>query len=157
MLMLTHHNSMQPGDRIDAALKRFLTKCRFEDGTGCVVWTGATKASRNGEGRTGSFSFEGKNWVARRWAAKFIHGLDISNGREAMTTCRNDLCVRHLIAEFPVINTRQHWLLVRLGYGDDEPEDHKRERLAREEAEARAAIPPEERTIPDWFKDYANG
>ena len=139
---------------IDAARHRFLTKCRFDPALGCVLWAGSIKKSRCGEGRTGTFWFEGRNWYARRWAAKFIHGLDISDGREAMTLCRNDLCVRHLMTDFPVINTRQHWLLVNLGYGDDEPEDHKRERLAREEAEARAAIPAEERGIPDWFEAY---
>lgn len=136
-----------------SALERFATKLRFVPETGCLIWTAATHPIHAGESRTGIFKFEGKRWMARRWAAKFIMREDIDH-KEVFTTCGDDLCVRHLRVDYPIINTRQHWLLVTLGYGDDEPDDHKSERLARERAVARAAIPEHQRTVPGWFEPY---
>lgn len=135
------------------ALDRFAAKLAFAPETGCLLWTAAARPTRCGEGKTGIFKFQGKVWMARRWAAKFIYGHLIEH-KEVFTTCGNDLCVRHIRVDYPIINTRQHWLLVNLGYGDDESEDHKRDRLARERREALESIRPEDRGLPEWYREW---
>lgn len=83
-------------------LERFLSFCRFEPTTGCVVWVGGTTMGRGHHVPYGAFWFEGKSWYAHRWSAKFIHGLDVDGLQvdhccpiESCTT-PNTLCVEHV-------------------------------------------------------------
>ena len=85
---------------IAAALVRFRSKCRFEPETGCVVWTGGKSKGRGHHVPYGVFWFDNARWFAHRWAAKFIHGLDI-DGLQVDHCCPvpikpNTLCVEHL-------------------------------------------------------------
>jgi hypothetical protein len=111
--------------------------------TGCVVWTGATSHARAGEKRHGAFWYEGKRWPAHRWAAQFIHGLGVTPEKEVRHTCRDTLCVQHVACEAPTGNTRQHWLLVSLGYGEDPDPD-----------EPEPDIPFDVHEPPDWLRPY---
>ena len=83
-------------------LDRFREKCRFEPETGCVVWAGGKTKGRGHNVDYGSFWFEGRRWFAHRWAAKFVHGLDL-DGFQIDHCCDtlpvpNTLCVQHLQA-----------------------------------------------------------
>lgn len=137
-----------------SALARFVAKCRYDPATGCVVWVGGTSGSRDGDTRTGAFWYEGARWSARRWAAKFIHGLSIAGGNEVGAACGNPLCVQHvhLIGQVNG-NTRQYYVLRRLGYEDaGEPdrrtqEELRQERVAELAAAGRAPDPP-----PSWLE-----
>lgn len=86
--------------KVLSPLERFLSYCRFEPETGCVLWTGGTTCGRGNHIPYGSFWFEGRRWFAHRWAAKHIHGLDIDNFH--VDHCcpnipiPNTLCVAHL-------------------------------------------------------------
>lgn len=93
---------------VERALIRFRSFCRFEPETGCVVWTGGTSAGRGHHVRYGVFWFAGRRWFAHRWAAKFIHGLEIED-HDVDHCCDtiphpNTLCVQHLGAETPARN-----------------------------------------------------
>ncbi len=82
------------------ALERFKSKCRFEPETGCVVWVGGQTAGRGHNIPYGSFWADGRRWFAHRWAAKFIHGLEIE-GLQVDHCCPNiplpnTLCVEHV-------------------------------------------------------------
>lgn len=81
----------------DKALPRFKAKCEFKPHSGCVLWKGGTAASRNGTERTGVFWYRGKKVHARRWAAEYIHEIDVL-GKEVNVTCDEPLCVQHLTA-----------------------------------------------------------
>lgn len=100
----------------DSALRRFADKCSFDAITGCVIWTGGTTDTRGGTERAGAFKFEGKRWAAHRWAAKYIHGLDI-DGKKVHQTCGNSLCQQHLTATGIGSETdeRYYWVLVAVG------------------------------------------
>jgi hypothetical protein len=85
---------------IATALKRFRKFCAFEPHTGCVVWIGGTTSGRGHNVPYGSFWFNGQRWFAHRWAAKFIHGLEI-DGHQVDHKCPhidmpNTLCVEHV-------------------------------------------------------------
>lgn len=94
------------------AFERFLRYCKFDPGTGCVVWTGGTTAGRGHSARYGAFWFEGRRWFVHRWAAKYIHGLDIDGVQVGhcchdyvpSLTAPNSLCIEHLEAQTPEIN-----------------------------------------------------
>lgn len=87
-----------PGGRPKGdALARFAAKCRFDPVTGCVEWTGGTTSGKGSVCEYGSFWFEGRRWFAHRWAARFIHGLEI-DGLDVDHECRNRLCQQHLQA-----------------------------------------------------------
>lgn len=136
------------------ALDRFAAKCRFEPETGCIIWTGGTCPCNAGRERMGVFKYEGKRWPARRWAARFIYGQSIDHGNETMVTCGEPLCVRHVKADAPYGNTRQHWLLVNLGYDEGGSDEERAAMEQRRRQALRDAIPLEERTLPDWFRPY---
>lgn len=81
-------------------LQRFVSFCRFEPETGCVVWTGGKTKGRGHNVDYPSFWFNGKRWFGHRWAAKFIHGQDI-DGFHTDHCCPhrplpNTLCVEHV-------------------------------------------------------------
>lgn len=98
------------------ALRRFASKCRHDAATGCVIWTGGTTTGRGGNARVGAFKFEGKRWAAHRWAAKYIHGLEIE-GASVSQTCGDPLCQQHISAS-PIpseTDFRYHWVLVSVG------------------------------------------
>ncbi len=87
-------------------MDRFLTFCEFDPATGCVLWTGGRTQGRGHNVPYGSFWFEGRRWFAHRWAAKYIHGLDIED-KQVDHCCSeyavgvehpNTLCVQHLQA-----------------------------------------------------------
>lgn len=123
------------------ALARFASKCAFDPATGCVMWIGTTT---HGHGRNepyGYFWFEGKMWLAHRWAAHFIHGFDIE-GLEVDHCCPcgpSTLCVQHLAGETGEANralrhertprpaagqsneTRRYWLFVEIGIEQHRP------------------------------------
>lgn len=84
----------------EVALSRFRRYCRHEPETGCVVWTGGQTKGRGHHVPYGAFWFAGRRWFAHRWAAKFIHGLDIHEMQTdhccPNTPRPNTLCVEHL-------------------------------------------------------------
>lgn len=93
---------------VKSALERFLEKCQFDPTTGCVLWIGGTTAGRGKSAPYGSFKDGKRRWFAHRWAAKFIHGLEI-DGRQVDHCCPpnragwepllpNTLCVHHVQA-----------------------------------------------------------
>lgn len=90
---------------VEAALLRFRAKCRFEPETGCVVWTGGVTMGRGHHAPYPSFWFDGRRWFGHRWAAKFVHGLDIDS-YQVDHCCPhvpkpNTLCVEHVQALTP--------------------------------------------------------
>lgn len=126
------------------ALKRFLSKCAFDPTTGCVNWVGGKTRGRGKTSRYGSFWFEGKRWTAHRWAARFIHGLEI-DGLEVDHVCGNTLCVHHLQAVPGQVNREWYWIRVQVGL-IEEPD------LPGPES---AGIPWYE--PPDWFVKASRG
>jgi hypothetical protein len=81
-------------------MERFLSKCRFDAGTGCVIWTGGQTSGRGHSAPYGSFWFEGRRRFAHRWACRFIHGHMI-DGLQVEHYCPNrahpnTLCVEHV-------------------------------------------------------------
>lgn len=117
------------------ALERFAQKCAFDPTTGCVMWIGGQTSGHGHNQPYGAFWFEGRRWFAHRWAAAFIHGLDIFNQQvDHCCPCGpSTLCVQHVrvttleenrrlqaerkdhrCAQNPL--TRQHWLLIAKGY-----------------------------------------
>jgi hypothetical protein len=102
---------------VTEALDRFRTKCRFDPGTGCVIWTGGTSSARDGTERTGVFWDRGRKVSARRWAAEHIHGLDLM-GKEATVTCHNPLCVEHVATAQRAYPHRQFYVMRDLGYAE---------------------------------------
>lgn len=121
------------------AYARFREKCRFEPETGCVIWVGGTTQGRGHHVPYGAFWFERRRWFAHRWAAKYIHGLDIE-GMQVDHCCPNipkpnTLCVQHLQAVTAKTNrelqTRRTFIYLQVGiiqyhelYGEDlDPEE----------------------------------
>lgn len=109
-------------------MARFLAKCLFEPHTGCVVWIGGKSWGRGKNIRYGTFSYEGKPWLAHRWAAKHIHGFDI-DGLQVDHCCPNipipnTLCVAHLRPETGERNRhlqterRRHFVHLQVGLLD---------------------------------------
>jgi hypothetical protein len=116
-------------------LERFAKKCAFDPVTGCVMWIGTTTHGKGRNEPYGYFWFEGKMWLAHRWAAVHIHGFDIE-GLDVDHCCPcgpSTLCVEHLAGETGERNrelrherqsrpvaaqspeTRRYWLFVSLG------------------------------------------
>lgn len=99
------------------ALTRFLEKCVHDPVTGCVLWIGGTTCGRGKTRKYGSFSYQGIRWYAHRWAAKFIHGLDIE-GMDVDHKCGNTLCQFHLQATTKDVNGAYYWIRVQVGIID---------------------------------------
>lgn len=110
-MRVRHDNGTFALGRNGSALDRFLRNCRFDAGTGCVLWTGGTTAGRGHSARYGAFWFEGARWAAHRWAAKFIHKFNI-DGLQVSHCCEdhshliapNTLCVQHVGPETAAVN-----------------------------------------------------
>ena len=109
------------------ALERFVAKCAFDAGTGCVRWTGGQTQGRGHSAPYGSFWYEGRRWFAHRWAARFIHGLDI-DGLQVDHCCPRELvahpdtlCVQHLQAIPAADNRELQWLRVQVGIDEPPP------------------------------------
>lgn len=88
--------------RLLTPLERFRQFCRFQPETGCVVWVGGTTKGRGHHIPYPAFWFEGRRWFGHRWAAKFIHGIDI-DAFHVDHCCPNiplpnTLCVEHVQA-----------------------------------------------------------
>ena len=99
-------------------LDRFRTKCRFDPGTGCVLWIAGTTSGQGNSLRYGSFWFAGRRWFAHRWAAKYIHGLDIYD-KQVDHCCEptpNALCMQHLQAVPAAVNRELQWARVQGGF-----------------------------------------
>lgn len=115
---------MQPCSRrlIEGGLARFATKCRHNAMTGCVEWEGGTTTARGHTARYGAFWFNGSRWLAHRWAAKYIHGLEICE-RVVTQLCSDPLCQQHLISTAIESESalRYRWVRVQVGL-DDLPE-----------------------------------
>lgn len=115
-------------------MERFANKCAFDPATGCVMWVGTTT---HGHGRNepyGYFWFEGKMWLAHRWAAHYVHGFNIDE-LEVDHCCPvgpSTLCVQHIEPKPGEVNralrhertprpaaqaaeTKRFWLFVHLG------------------------------------------
>lgn len=111
-------------------LERFRKYLRFDACTGCVLWTGGTTQGRGHTAPYGSFWFEGRRWFAHRWAAKYIHGIEIE-GLQVDHCCPhtggkpNTLCVEHLQAvtllENVALQQRRHWIHTQVGILPTEP------------------------------------
>lgn len=85
---------------VETAMERFISKCRFEPETGCVIWIGGKTMGRGHHVPYGSFKFAGRRWFAHRWSAKHIHGLSIDD-LQVDHCCPNiahpnTLCVEHV-------------------------------------------------------------
>jgi hypothetical protein len=112
------------------ALERFISFCRFVPETGCVVWTGGQTKGRGHSIPYPSFWYAGKGWLGHRWAAKFIHGLDIDGFHVdhccPHTPTPNTLCVQHVQAITPRENRelqhsrRKHFIHLQVGITDYE-------------------------------------
>jgi hypothetical protein len=98
-------------------LERFLSKCRFDPATGCVIWVGGKTRGRGKTARYGSFWYRGKRWTAHRWAAQHIHGLEIA-GLDVDHKCGNTLCQAHLQAIPGLVNSALYWVRVSVGMID---------------------------------------
>lgn len=106
-------------------MERFAAKCRFDPGTGCVIWIGGTTSGHGHHHPYGSFWFEGRRWFAHRWAARYIHGQNIDDMQ--VDHCCPDgvphtLCVQHLQAVPPRINRELQWIRAQVGL-DPAPPD----------------------------------
>ena len=126
----THMPIVHDGQRLVgllSPLERFRRYCRFEPETGCVVWTGGRVRGRGKHGWYGAFHFEGRGWRAHRWAAKFIHGLDIDRVGHQVDHCcphierPNTMCVEHLQLVPASVNRELQWIRAEVGL-DDPPE-----------------------------------
>jgi hypothetical protein len=115
-------------------LARFASKCAFDPATGCVMWIGTTTHGKGRNEPYGYFWFDGRMWLAHRWAARHIHGLEIDE-LEVDHCCPcgpSTLCVQHLAGETGDVNralrleresrpatqtlqTKRYWLFVSLG------------------------------------------
>jgi len=98
-------------------LERFLSKCRFDAISGCVIWCGGKTRGRGKNAWYGSFWFEGRRWTSHRWAAKFIHDLEIA-GLDVDHKCCNTLCVHHLQAIPGLVNSAYYWIRIEKGVFD---------------------------------------
>lgn len=130
---------------LQRALARFRAKCGFCPRTGCVIWTGGKTRGRGNSATYGSFWYNGRRWFAHRWAARFIHGLEIDgltvghNCPHTVDGHPDTLCVQHLSGETLAENIaegntrralpraqqppeeRKLWLLTELGYLEPPP------------------------------------
>lgn len=104
--------------RTKTAMERFLSFCKLNPQTGCVEWTGYKMHAHGKTALYGRFYFEGKMWLAHRWAAKYIHGLEIDN-MQVDHCCPNihpnTICVHHLQAVTPMVNRELQWIRVQVG------------------------------------------
>lgn len=116
------------------ALERFVSRCQFDAGTGCVLWTGGTTQGRGHSAPYGSFWFDGRRWFAHRWSAKYIHGHEIE-GLQVDHHCPNrlhphTLCVEHVqpltLHENRLLQTerRRFYVLITKGYEEPPPFDN---------------------------------
>lgn len=123
------------------AIARFAAKCRHNAATGCVEWVGGKTRGRGKTSWYGSFWFEGRRWTAHRWAARFVHGLEI-DGLEVDHECGNTLCVHHLQAVTGPVNRELYWIRIEVGLEELPPEDQPHD----------DGFPfhPE----PDWLRPY---
>lgn len=106
------------------AIERFKSYCEFDALTGCVLWTGGRTKGQGGTTWYGCFKYEGKVWKAHRWAAKFIHGLQVDDAHDIHHCCphgHNSLCVEHLQSLTPMQHRDQHWLLTEMGAREPAP------------------------------------
>lgn len=101
------------------ALERFISKCRFDPETGCVLWLGGKSRGRGKTRWYGSFRDGGRVWRAHRWAARFIHRLEI-DGLEVDHECGNTLCVQHLQVCTGQVNREWYWIRVQVGLIEEE-------------------------------------
>jgi hypothetical protein len=112
------------------AIERFAKLVQFDAATGCVMWIGGKTHGRGHTADYGSFWFERRRWFAHRWAAKYIHGLEIE-GMQVDHCCPhtggrpNTLCVQHLQAvthyEHVELETRRNMILTQVGVLEAEP------------------------------------
>jgi len=88
------------------ALQRFAEKCAFDPITGCVMWVGTMTRGHGHNEPYGYFWFEGKMWLAHRWAAIHIHGFEITNLQvdHCCPAGPSTLCVEHVKPETAAIN-----------------------------------------------------
>lgn len=114
----------QPGYN-GPALHRFVEKCRFDPITGCVIWIGGRTQGRGHSVPYGSFWSDGRRWFAHRWAAVYIHGLEIE-GLQVDHCCPtipipNTLCVEHLQSVPAAINRELQWIRTQVGLLEPPP------------------------------------
>jgi hypothetical protein len=109
-------------------MARFVSYCEHDAASDCVLWKGGTTAGHGHFARYGAFWFSGRRWLAHRWAARFIHGLDIEE-KQIDHCCPhvprpNTLCVQHLQAVTATVNRELQWIRVQVGadpypYGEE--------------------------------------
>ena len=69
--------------------ERFYSKSIRNDETGCLEWTGCK--DKKGYG---GFMYNGKKWLAHRFAYCLIHGFEsIPEGYQVMHKCHNRACI----------------------------------------------------------------
>ena len=148
-------------NRAMSPLERFAAKCAFDPYTGCVMWAGGQTAGQGHNQPYGSFWFEGRRWLAHRWAALHLHGFEIKDLQvdHCCPAGPSTLCVHHVqtctLAEnrafqtlrkdhrnSQAIETRQYWIFVQKGL------EEYREPPARIESDVPFHDPP------DWFAPF---
>lgn len=144
---------MRPGC-CPAALARFVSRCRFDPGTGCVLWQGGQTSGKGHSVKYGAFWFEGRRWFAHRWAAYWIHNHEIDD-LQVDHCCPNllypnTLCVEHVepltLLANRALQTERRRFYALVTRGLIEPPPHH---LVQDEDTIPFYDPPE------WFKRYA--
>lgn len=88
-----------------------------------MVWIGGKTSGRGHSSPYGAFKYEGRRWFAHRWAAKFIHGMEI-DGLHVDHCCPhisypNSLCVQHVqpltLLENVALQHRRTWIHTQVG------------------------------------------
>lgn len=142
-------------------MERFKAKCVFDPTTGCVLWQGALSNGKDSTSIYGRFWFEGKSWAAHRWAAQFIHGIDLRDGHHVDHCCKdaegrprpNTLCVQHVQQVTSAVNLALRWSRFWQYWCGDYGEEL--------EEEAASSAPPADaipfHVEPDWLKTPKDG
>lgn len=98
--------------------ERFFDKIEMEPNSGCWLWTATQQSRGDGTKGYGQFTVRPKKWLAHRWAAKFLGGLDI-DGKVVRHICENNACVNpdHLTTGSQKENMQDAWRSGRIARG----------------------------------------
>lgn len=129
-------------------LRNFFVKLEVDpfhgfEGTACVLWTGGKSCGQGKTIKYGVLKYQGVRWYAHRWAAFYIHGLQIAD-YQVDHRCNRALCMAHLQAIAPEWNRELQWIRVQIGI-----EDNPRPRFDPD------PNPVPFYVTPDWYRELA--